>query len=570
MSKMAKRWWEDCLGYIIYPESFCDSNGDGIGDLKGIESKLDYLSSLGVNLLWLCPIFASPMEDGGYDVSDYLSINPSFGTMDDLKDLIKALHSRHMRLLLDLPLNHTSSSHPWFKKALADPSSEERGYYIFKPGKKVGEDVLPPNNWEGFFDTSAWERAPYSDEFYLHLFASGMPDLNWANHKLREKMFEIASFYLDLGVDGFRLDAVSHLAKNQSYADSSLPLDALGLAYDPSQFSNRPEVLAYLNEFKEKVFSHYDCLIIGELGGSATPEEALSLTDFSSGPINMAFNFDTVWNNGAYMSIDKKDEEITTDVICLKDNFMRWYNACHKNAYMPLYWCNHDHPRVLSQYGSPRFRYESATCLLSVSLFLYGTPFIYMGEEIGMSNVSYASLEDFYSDVASKDEIERYLNLGYPPEQILAYMNRTSRVSARTPFQWGKGANASFSFKEGRFKVNHNYKEGVNVFEEESSPRSILSFYRYALSLRLRPNVNEQVLNGDLHLLDHNHPDVFAYYHDGPSRLVLLANMRDYQCYFSFYYSIQDILLHNYDDVIISDHVFALRPFEALLLKVAG
>ncbi len=565
---MAHSWWENSIGYIIYPESFADSNNDGVGDIKGIESKLDYLSFLGVNLLWVCPIFDSPMEDGGYDVSDYFRINPKFGDLEDLRSLLKQAHDRGIRIILDLPLNHTSVQHAWFQKALSDPSSEERSFYYFRKGKREDGKLLPPNNWQGFFDTSVWENVPGTDDFYLHLFSKNMPDVNWSNPKVREKYCEIAEFYLNLGVDGFRLDALAHLAKNTTFEDSKVPLNSLGLAYDPSEFSNRPELRDYLNELKDKVFSRHDCLIIGEMGGCVSPEEVAALTDRQSGPIDMAFNFDTVWENGSYLSIGKKKDDIFTNVISLKDNFARWYSLCHATSDMPVYWCNHDHPRVLSQYGDIAFRKESATCLISVLLFLYGTPFIYMGDEIGMSNVNYSSLDDFTADVGSLNEIEAYRKLGYSDEAILDYLNRTSRVSARTPFQWDDRPFAGFSDVQGRYKVNPNNVRGVNVAIEELDPYSILSFYKYAISIRKNPQINDQILRGEFHLLDRNHPDVFAFYHDGPERLIVIANMRSNQCYFSFYYNIIDVVLHNYEGVLLKDHVFALRPYECYVLKV--
>lgn len=565
-----KRWWNASLGYMVYPSSFADGNGDGVGDIVGIISKLDYLAELGVDLLWIGPLFASPMEDNGYDVEDYYKINPLYGNEADLRELLKQAHDRGIKIVLDFPLNHTSSSHPWFKKALEDPQSEERGYYLFRPGKKNGQTLFPPNNWESFFDSSAWERVDESEDYYLHVFSKNMPDLNWSNPKLRQKMHEIASYYLDMGVDGFRLDALAHLAKNMTFEDSPLPLDKLGLAYDPSQFSNRPELFDYLQEFKEKVFSKYDCLILGEGGGSISPEDSLNLTDREKGSIDMMFNFDTVWQNGAYQSIGKKGSEIRPDVIALKDNFMRWYSRCHQKADMPLYWCNHDHPRLLSQYGDVRYREKSAKCLLTILMFLYGTPFVYQGDEIGMSNVTYLSLEDFSKDVSSESEIRAYRTSGFADEQILDYLNRTSRVNARTPFQWGMGKNAGFSENEPIFKVNLNYLEGVNVAIERRDPDSIFNYCKYLFSLRKDPHLNDLVVNGELSLLDRNHPDVFAFVHEGDGeKLIVIACFRPYVTYFSFYAQITDVILHNYEGVLLDDHVFTLRPYECYVLKVA-
>jgi glycosidase len=561
-------WWQNSVGYIIYPESFADSNGDGIGDLNGISSKLDYLKDLGVNLLWICPIFASPMSDNGYDVSNYYEINPQYGSMKDFDNLLSEAHKRGIRILLDLTLNHTSNECAWFQTAIKDENSPERNYYFFKKGKHVNGKLLPPNNWKGFFATSAWENVKGSDDFYLHLFTEKMPDVNWSNKALRNEYYKIATFWLDKGVDGFRLDALAHLAKDMSFVDSSLPTDKDGLVLDTSKFSNRPEVYDYLREFKQEVFSKYHCCTIGEVGGCISPEESLKLSSYDNGSINMVFNFDTVWNNGAFGSIDKSDNQIFSDVILLKQNFMRWYKVCNGKCDMPLYWCNHDHPRVVSQYGSVKYRNESAKMLLTTLLFLYGTPFIYNGDEIGMSNVNYKNLEDFYSDQATRDEVTSFRKNGYSDETILHYLNRVCRVNARTPMQWDKTINAGFSSHAPINKVNDNYLEGVNVQDEMADPWSIINFFQYAIAKRKDPIINEAVLHGELQILDYNHPDVFAYSHEGYPKLVVVSNFRPYTVFFTFYYEIADVLLHNYDRVILEDHVFTLRPFESLLLLI--
>ena len=560
---MASAWWKSSIGYMIYPESFKDSNGDGIGDLGGIISKLDYLHDLGVDLLWIGPLFDSPMDDNGYDVRDYRKINPLYGTMDDLKRLFSEAHARNMRVLLDFPINHTSDEHPWFQKALSDPSSKERGYYYFKKGK--GEN-LPPNNWAGFFSTSAWEKA--GNEYYLHIFTKKMPDLNWENPELRKEIYDIARFYLELGCDGFRLDAVTHLAKDLSFEDSAMKPDPNGLVLDTSKFSNRPRLYDYLSEFREEVFSHYDCLVVGEAGGCISPEESLKLVEKPGAPLNMVFNFDTVWNNGNFDSIKKKDEEIFTDVFALRRNFMRWYEVLNGKADMPLYWCNHDHPRVVSQYGSVAYRNESAKMLFLTLLFLYGTPFIYNGEEIGMSNANYGSIGDFGSDRGTMNSVEAYKKEGYDEETILHYLNRTSRVNARTPMQWDRSENAGFGSKPAINKVNPNYLEGVNVYDEMCDPYSILNFYQYAIALRKNPTYADAVEYGRLSYVDPNHPDVFSYLHEGGTKLMVISNFRPYTVYFTFYYEMKDVLLHNYDGVLLKDHVITLRPFESFLLVV--
>ena len=563
-----KAWWRDSVGYIIYPESFLDSNGDGVGDLKGIIGKLDYLRDLGVNLLWICPIFASPMDDGGYDVSDYYSVNPRYGSNEDLTALIEGAHARGMKIVLDLTINHTSKEHPWFKKALEDPSSEERGYYFIRKGKRANGELLPPNNWASFFATSAWERIPGTDEFYLHLFSSSMPDVDWSNPKLRERYYEIARFYLEKGVDGFRLDALAHIAKAPGLPDSPLPPDSTGYVPDISMYSNREEMHAYLAEFNERVFSHYDCLTIGEAGGCISPDEALRLVNRKSGPISMAFNFDCVWQNGAFGSIDKPDGEIVTDLVSLKRNFMRWYEVCHAHADMPLYWCDHDHPRVLSQYGSEKYRDESAKCLLTTLLFLYGTPFIFQGDEIGMSNADFPTIEDYFADPGEKNEVADLRKQGKSEQAILSYLRRTSRLNGRTPFQWDRGPNAGFTTGTPILKVNSNYLQGVNALDEMNDPWSIINFFQYAILKRRDPAINESVNNGKLELIDPNHPDVFAYFHDGVEKLMVVSNFRDYEVKFTFYWRIKDVLLHNYDSVLLQNHEFTLQPFESFLLRV--
>ena len=564
-----KDFWNDSVGYIIYPETFKDGNGDGIGDIPGIISRLDYLRDLGVNLLWICPLFASPMDDNGYDVSDYYKINPLYGTEEDFKQLLEEAHKRGLRVVIDFVLNHTSDEHPWFQKALEDPNSKERGYYFFRRGKRVGDKLLPPNNWKGFFSTSVWENVEGTDDFYLHIFSKKMPDVDWSNPELRDRYYEIANYYLDMGVDGFRLDALAHLAKDLTFADSTLPTDEHGLAFDTSKFSSRPEVFDYLREFKTRVLAPRGAFAIGEVGGGVNPEESLRYSDRENGVINMVFNFDTAWCNGAYGSIDRSDEEIVTDVIALKRNFLRWYEACYDKADMPLYWCNHDHPRVLSQYGSTKYRNESAKALLTILLFMYGTPFIYNGEEIGMSNADYDTPEAFFRDVSTKNEVAALRERGYSDAHITHYLRRTSRLNARTPMQWNSGENAGFGPKVAVAPVNKNYKEGVNVLDQMKDPWSIINFYQYAILKRRDPEFNYIVRNGRFHILDFNHPDVFAYMHETDrGSIVVIASMRPYTTYFSFYHNIRDVVLHNYGDVLLRDHVFELRPFESFLLKV--
>ena len=568
-NEMKKPWWVEATGYIIYPEAFCDSNGDGIGDLPGIISKLDYLADLGIDLLWICPFFASPMDDFGYDVQDYRKVNPRFGKDEDFDTLIREAHARGIRLLVDFVMNHTSSEHEWFKEALKNPNSPTRGYYYFENGKLVDGELQPPNNWRSYFSESAWERVPGSDVFYLHLFSSKMPDVNWNNPELRKRYYEIARYYLDKGVDGFRLDALSHLGKDTTFADSSLPVGADGFVLDPSKYANRPEMYEFLKEFKEEVLKDYDCLTLGEAGGGISPEESLLLTDKENGSINMVFNFDTAWCNGAYGSIDKKDEEITVDVLTLKDNFKKWYDKTRNHvSALPLYWNNHDHPRSLSQYGNVAYRKQAGKMLMATLLFSYGTPFIFYGEEIGMSNCQFDKPEDFFADVSARNETNYLRSLGYSDEHIAHYLCRCSRVNGRQPMQWNASFEGGFSSKVGAVKANPNYAEGVNVEDEAKDPDSILNFTKFAISLRKNEEVRKFLEGGKFHLYDRNHPDVYAYlFEKDEERLVVIASFRPYDTLFGFWWRINDVLLHNYEDFQINDHVFTLRPYEVIVLK---
>lgn len=566
MAHYEMKWWNEGIGYMIYPYSYCDSNNDGYGDLRGIISKVPYLDELGIRILYLCPIFSSPFKDSGYDVDDYYSLNPRIGNIDDLKDLIEELHKRDMKLVLDIPLNHSSNEHPSFKKALLSEDAKEREEYYFVKGKYVDGKLLPPNNWASFFGGSAWENVPGSDYFYLHIFSKEQPDFNWSNPSLRKKLADVLLYYISLGVDGFRLDACSHFAKDLSWNDSTLPLDHNGVVVDTSKISNRPELQSYLEDFRS--YLSKDVLLIGESGGYLQPEEALKLVNRNKGSLNMLFNFDTMNNNGSYESFNKEDNEIKTDVISLKYNFERWYNALNGKADMPLYWENHDGPRVLSQYGSTKYRDESSKMLLTTLLFMYGTPFIQYGDEIGMSNLSLGKIEDFYLDPSTETEVESWRKEGYSDAEILRYLNRSSRLSSRSVMQWNRGKYAGFSSKEPIFPLNPNYLDGVDIESEMSDPYSILNFYQYAFKYRMERMINDSVTNYPFTIIDHNHPDVFSYIHDGPIKLMVISNMRDYDVYFSFYFELLDIKLHNYGDVILEDRVFKLRPFETYLLIV--
>jgi glycosidase len=571
---MEKRiWWKQAVGYEIYPQTFADSNNDGIGDLPGITSKLNYLKRLGIDLIWICPFLKSPMDDNGYDIADYYCVNPLFGTNDDLKELIKQAHALGIHIIMDFVLNHTSDENAWFIEARKNKQAEEHDYYIWQPPRYDEKgNRQPPNNWRGFFSDSAWAYDEVADEYYMRIFSKKMPDLNWENPLLRKKIYAIARHYLDLGIDGFRLDAIAHLARDLSFANSTQNPDYDGLTLDVSKFSNRERLFDYLHEFKKAVLEDYPlAMTVGEVGGSSTTLTALKYSHKDYGSINMVFNFDTCWENGAYGSETLRDDQIITNVWNLKHNFARWYNDCHRDAWLPLYWVNHDHPRVLSQYGNVAFRKESGKMLALVLLFMYGTPFLYQGEELGMSNVDYQSLDDFKSDVSARNYILDARKRGLNDELILRFLRRTSRINSRTPMQWKNAPYAGFSLVPPRIKPVNNYQE-VNAEDEIKDPDSIFNFYRQAIALRKDMAILDSVTMSDFVLENEDDPNVFAYRHPGKKHLFVVANFRPYQVNFSsdFLGRKHHTLLQNYlePSAIRDGNQVSLRPFECFLWEI--
>jgi glycosidase len=563
-----QKWWQKAVGYQIYPASFYDSNGDGIGDLKGIISKLDYLVELGVDLIWVCPFFKSPRDDNGYDISNHYEVDPAFGETKDMFELINEVHKRGMKIIFDFVLNHTSDEHPWFIEARSSKDNLKRDYYIWSDGKTVDGKRLPPNNWEGFFSDSAWAYDKTSDSFYLKIFSKKMPDLNWANPDLRQEMYKIARYYLDIGCDGFRLDAVAHLSKDLTFSDSTQPVNEHGITLDSSKFSNRKETIEYLTEFHDEVLSKYDCVTVGEVGGMVTPSQALHYASLDKGPLDMVFNFDTAWNNNVYDLFYVKGIKQQTKLVDMKYIFKKWFDACYGKAWLPLYWNNHDHPRVISQYGSPRFPKESGKMLGLVLLFMYGTPFIYNGEEIGMSNVNYDNLDDF-NDVSDQGYIKELLPY-HNKDDILKHLCRVARTNGHEIMQWKDTENAGFSTAKPWLKVNTNYKE-VNVETEDKDKDSILNFYRKAIKIRKQEEILDLVINTNFELLDPNHDKVFAYLHENDKhKLVVIASFSEEITYFKddVLNDKYDVLLHNYEDVNFTKGQMRLCPFEAMLLLI--
>lgn len=529
-------WISRSVGYEIYPRSFYDSNGDGVGDLRGIIEKLDYLSELGINLIWVGPFYPSPLDDNGYDVSDHKDVDPLLGTLEDAKELISECHKRGIKIIFDYIMNQTSDEHPWFIESRQSVDSDKRDYYIWS--KK-------PNNWGSFFGGSAWNFDETSQEYYLKIFSDKMPDLNWSNPQVRQEMFDLARYWLDLGADGFRMDAIAHLGKDMTLSHSRKKSED-GISYDWKKFSNRDVLYDYLAELKEEVFDHYDMVSIGEVGGGAKLKDAFKYTQ----SIDMVFNFDACWclkPNG------------NVDVVELKRVLQYWIEGMRKNnKLLPQYWLNHDHPRVMSQYGNPERPKESGKMLATILLFLYGVPFIYNGEEIGMTNADYTKLEDF-RDVSSQNYIR--LNKHKKTEkQILEHLSKNSRDHGHLPMQWSSKKNAGFTSGKPYLKVNGDYKK-VNVEDQLKDPDSLLNYYHKAINLRLKSEYTDVFTQGDFELVEERSHRIFGYKRTlGKTQIVVLANMTDLETK----YLVKD------GKIILSSHkehkANVLAPYESVVM----
>ena len=477
-------WYKEMAVYQIWPRSFCDGNGDGIGDLWGVLSKLDYIKSLGVDAIWFSPLYPSPNADFGYDISDYKSIHPDFGDLALFRQVLDEAHERGLRVFMDLVVNHTSDEHPWFKESRKSRDNPYRDYYIWRPGRMKNGRRLPPNNWTSLFEGGAWEYDEATDEYYLHLFAKKQPDLNLANPKVREEIKDVLRFWLDLGVDGFREDVITFIAKAPGLPNSypRLPIGN-GMKY----YVNQPAAYDYLREFKREVLEHYDCFTVGE-SPMTTAETALRYVSEGPGQVlDEMIGF-------SHMEADCVLTEMIPRPFSLrklKRAFRDWQKKLEGRAWPALYIENHDHPRVISRYGSETYRVESGKMLAAMLLLQRGTPFIYQGQELGMLNVALPRTED-YPDVMTRNNA-RILSHFLPEKAVLRLIRRSSRDSARTPMQWSAEENAGFTTGTPWFAVNENYRE-INAAAQENDPASLLNFYRVLLQFRKE---NPAALRGD-------------------------------------------------------------------------
>ncbi len=512
-------WWKAAVVYQVYPRSFADSDGDGIGDVRGIIDHLDHLADLGVDVLWLSPVYRSPQDDNGYDISDYHDIDPTFGTLADVDELIERVHHHGMRMVMDLVVNHTSDEHPWFEESRRDRTNPKADWYIWRdarPGAVPGTAAAAPNNWGSFFSGPAWEWCPEREQYYLHLFSRKQPDLNWENPEVRTAVHEMMSWWLDRGVDGFRMDVINMISKDPGLPDGELLPSGYGNGMP--HFSYGPRVHEYLAEVKREVFDPHPgtFLTVGEMPG-VTPEQAVRFTDRDTGELDMVFQFEHVdLDHGA-----SKWDHHRLDLRDLKRSLGHWQTALGERGWNSLYWNNHDQPRVVSRYGDEDCWRESATALATVLHLHRGTPYVYQGEEIGMTNMPFASIEDF-RDIESVNHFHEAVAQGADAADVLAALRVTSRDNARTPVQWTGGPDAGFTSGTPWIAVNPNHT-WLNVEAQRNDPGSVLHHYRALIGLRHREPV---VVDGDFTMLLPEHPSVYAFERRlGDSCLAVYANL---------------------------------------------
>lgn len=494
---MERTWWKEAVVYQIYPRSFKDSDGDGVGDIQGIVSKLDYLQELGVDVIWLSPVYKSPNDDNGYDISDYFEIMDEFGTIQDWTQLLDGLHERGMKLLMNLVVNHTSDEHAWFAESRSSKDNPYRDYYIWRPGKGGN---TPPNNWRSFFSGSAWKYDDTTGEYYLHLFSKKQPDLNWDNPKLRQSVYEMMAFWLDKGVDGFRMDVINLISKVPGLPDDGED----GLGDGSPYFMNGPHVHDYLREMNVQVLSKYDVMTVGETPGVSV-EEALKYTGADRKELQMVFQFE-------HMDVDAGEGDKWTVVPWtlqkLRGVLHKWQTGLAEDGWNSLYLNNHDQPRMVSRFGNDgEYRVPSAKMLATLLHTLKGTPYIYQGEELGMTNIQFNSIED-YRDIEILNMYEERVTQGNAdPGTIMEAIHVKGRDNARTPMQWNAGPNAGFTTGMPWIRINPNYKE-INAEASMSDPDSVFRYYQRLIALRKQ---NPVMVYGDYQLLLQDHEQIYAY-----------------------------------------------------------
>ncbi|WP_264736976.1 glycoside hydrolase family 13 protein [Cytobacillus firmus] len=554
---MKKQWWKESVVYQIYPRSFMDSNGDGIGDLQGIISRLDYLKELGIDVVWLSPVYKSPNDDNGYDISDYQDIMSEFGTMEDWEELLGEMHKREIKLIMDLVVNHSSDEHIWFAESRKSKDNPYRDYYIWREGRNRKE----PNNWGSNFGGSAWELDDKTGEYYLHLFSKKQPDLNWDNPELRNEIYNMMTWWLEKGIDGFRMDVVNFISKVEGLPDDE-PKPGKKYASGSKYYRNGPRIHEYLREMNEKALSKYDVMTVGEMPG-VTPERARQYTGESRNELNMVFQFEHVsLDNGPNGKWNLKP----LDLYDLKTNLTKWQNELDEVGWNSLYFNNHDQPRSVSRFGNDgEHREKSAKMLATLLHMMKGTPYVYQGEEIGMTNVRFSGIEE-YRDIETLNFYKEALNDGWTEDKALESIYAKGRDNARTPMQWDTSEHGGFSNGTPWIKVNPNYNE-INVEKALKDPDSVFHYYKKLIELRKK---NEIIVYGKYNLIHAHHPEVYAYTRTlGNQILLVLCNFYGGTPEVELPGNIQEkkfeALIGNYQDIKVSGTI-KLRPYEAQVL----
>lgn len=548
---MNKTWWKESVVYQIYPRSFCDSNGDGIGDIRGIIGKLDYLKRLGVDIIWLSPIYQSPNDDNGYDISDYRAIMQDFGTMDDFNELLEEAHKRNLRIIMDLVVNHTSDEHAWFAESRKATDNPYRDYYIWREGK----DGNPPNNWGSWFSGPAWEYDENTDMYYLHIFSKKQPDLNWENEKVRREVYDMMLWWLDKGVDGFRMDVISLISKVPGLPDGEV---GQGIYGDLSPYcAHGPRVHEYLQEMNREVLSKYDIMTVGE-AACVTLEEAKKYAGEDRGELNTVFQFEhTQLTDGVYGKWNDAPIKLTE----LKAVFDKWDRGLDGISWNTLFWSNHDQPRAVSRFGNEGRYWELSAKMLGTCLHMMrGTPYIYQGEELGMLNAGFTDLSE-YRDVESINAYHELVEQqGVPQEEMMMYLRISSRDNARTPMQWDNTPHAGFTTGEPWIAVNPNYKY-INAKAQINDSNSIYNYYQKLIKLR---HELEVIVYGDFEMLLMESEEIFAYRRKlADCELLVLCNFTDHTVDIPVNTAGYELLLGNYDETTWTQ----LRPYEAVVLQ---
>ncbi|GAA0499066.1 alpha,alpha-phosphotrehalase [Salinibacillus aidingensis] len=551
---MSEAWWKKAVVYQIYPKSFRDTTGNGMGDIQGIIQKLDYLHKLGVDVIWLTPVYKSPQKDNGYDISNYYSIEPQYGTMEDFEELLTETHKRGMKLIMDLVINHTSTEHEWFKQAASSKDNEYRDFYIWKD--PVDGDM--PNNWQSKFGGPAWEFDEKSGQYYLHLFDVTQADINWENPVVREKLYDMIKFWAEKGIDGFRLDVINLISKNQDF-----PSDDTG---DGRKFyTDGPRIHEYLHEMNQKAFSPYNMMTVGEMS-STKLENCVLYTNPEREELDMTFQFH-------HLKVDYPNGEKWTkapfDFLELKKILSYWQKGMHEGGgWNALFWCNHDQPRVVSRFGDVENYHEKSAKMLGTTIhMMQGTPYIYQGEEFGMTNPGFTSI-DQYRDVESLNAYKLLQQEGKSDEEIIGILQQKSRDNSRTPMQWNSSENAGFTEGTPWIGVADNYQE-INAENAVQNPNSIFYHYQQLIQLRKKYDI---ITYGDYQLLLEDDSQIFAYTRNWENeQLIVVSNFYGQEANVKLPVNAEgsiEILISNYDDSSTALDSLQLRPYESVVYHV--